>query len=49
MDQLLAAEPPIKPAVGNDDDVTNFEKYPDSAEGSTQAIDARDQQLFDDF
>ncbi len=24
-------------------------KYPDSAEGSTQAIDARDQELFADF
>ena len=24
-------------------------KYPDSADGSTQAIDARDQELFADF
>jgi len=42
-------EPPIKPDVTNDEDTNNFEKYPDSAENSTQAIDARDQELFDDF
>jgi len=49
--ELLAREttPPIKPEVNDDKDTNNFEKYPDSAEGSTQPIDARDQELFDDF
>jgi len=50
-DELLKREatPPIKPDVGDDKDTNNFEKYPDSAENSTQPIDARDQELFDDF
>ena len=42
-------QPPIQPDVGDEKDTSNFEKYPDSAEGSTQAIDARDQELFADF
>jgi len=41
--------PPIKPEVGAENDTGNFEKYPDSEEGSTQPIDARDQALFEDF
>jgi len=41
--------PPIKPEVKEADDTSNFEKYPDSAEGSTQPIEARDQELFADF
>jgi len=41
--------PPIKPEVGSESDTGNFEKYPDSEEGSTQPIDARDQALFEDF
>mmetsp|Transcript_6141 Transcript_6141/g.13555 ORF Transcript_6141/g.13555 Transcript_6141/m.13555 type:complete len:324 (-) Transcript_6141:167-1138(-) len=40
---------PIKPETNGGDDTTNFEKYPDSDEGSTQPIDPRDQALFDDF
>jgi len=50
-DELLKREtpPPIKPDVGDDKDTNNFEKYPDSAENSTQPIDARDQELFEDF
>jgi len=40
---------PIKPQVADESDTSNFEEYPDSEEGSTQAIDARDQSLFDDF
>jgi len=41
--------PPIRPDVKSAMDTDNFEKYPDSAEGSTVAIDARDQELFADF
>jgi len=41
--------PPIKPEVADESDTGNFEKYPDSEEGSTQPIDARDQALFEDF
>ena len=41
--------PPIKPDVSGDFDTNNFEKYPDSAEGNTAAIDPRDQELFADF
>jgi len=40
---------PIKPEVGAENDTSNFEKYPDSAEGSGQTIEARDQELFADF
>jgi len=49
--KLLAKDipPPIKPDVANESDTQNFEKYPDSADGSTQAIDPRDQDLFSDF
>jgi len=42
-------KPPIQPAVADADDTSNFEKYPDSVEGSTQAIDERDQAMFEDF
>jgi len=45
----LSLQPPIKPVVTSQDDASNFEKYPDSAEGSSQAIDPRDQTLFEDF
>eukprot|EP00316_Scyphosphaera_apsteinii_P023764 CAMPEP_0119345512 /NCGR_PEP_ID=MMETSP1333-20130426/107527_1 /TAXON_ID=418940 /ORGANISM="Scyphosphaera apsteinii, Strain RCC1455" /LENGTH=328 /DNA_ID=CAMNT_0007357987 /DNA_START=65 /DNA_END=1051 /DNA_ORIENTATION=+ len=50
-EQLAARniEPPIKPEVKAKDDTSNFENYPDSADGSTTAIDARDQKLFEDF
>lgn len=41
--------PPIKPDVGADNDTGNFEKYPDSQDGSSAAIDQRDQELFSDF
>jgi len=40
---------PITPTVGDESDTSNFEQYPDSEEGSTQPIDARDQALFEDF
>ena len=40
---------PIKPDVAGEADTANFEKYPDSVDGSTQPIDARDQELFADF
>jgi len=45
-DELTA---PIIPDVQGDSDTTNFEQYPDSAEGSTVAIDEKDQTLFADF
>mmetsp|Transcript_32991 Transcript_32991/g.65628 ORF Transcript_32991/g.65628 Transcript_32991/m.65628 type:complete len:325 (-) Transcript_32991:729-1703(-) len=50
-DDMLKREttPPIKPEVSDDKDTNNFEKYPDSADGSTQPIDQRDQELFEDF
>jgi len=44
-----AVPAPIQPVVGDESDTSNFEDYPDSEEGSTQAIDARDQALFEDF
>jgi len=40
---------PITPVTSDESDTSNFEEYPDSEEGSTQAIDARDQELFVDF
>merc|ERR1711988_1698064 len=40
---------PISPQVADEADTSNFEQYPDSEEGSTQPIDARDQALFEDF
>jgi len=40
---------PITIGAANEEDTSNFEEYPDSEEGSTQPIDARDQQLFEDF
>jgi len=40
---------PITPETTGEGDTSNFEEYPDSEEGSTQAIDARDQELFADF
>jgi len=43
------SDPPIKPEVSTEEDTNNFEKYPDSVEGSAQTIDARDQELFSDF
>jgi len=45
----VAVTPPITPTVGDESDTSNFEQYPDSEEGSTQPIDARDQALFEDF
>ena len=50
-EKALAKElvPPIKPQTAGNDDTSQFEKYPDSAEGSTQKIDDRDQKLFEDF
>ena len=44
-----AVEPPIKPECKSKDDTSNFDSYPESAEGSAQAIDPRDQALFNDF
>ena len=40
---------PVQPEVKDESDTSNFDDYPDSAEGSTQEPDARDQKLFDDF
>jgi serine/threonine protein kinase len=50
-DEMFAKKlpPPIRPDVGAEYDTANFEKYPDSVEGSTQPIDQRDQDLFADF
>jgi serine/threonine protein kinase len=50
-EKLLArsVEPPIKPECKSKDDTSNFDSYPESAEGSAQAIDPRDQALFTDF
>jgi len=45
----VAVTPPITPTVGDESDTSNFEQYPDSEEGSTQPIDARDQALFEVF
>lgn len=45
----LSLTAPIKPEISDESDTSNFEKYPDSAEGSTQPIDQRDQALFEDF
>jgi len=45
----LNVEAPIKPECGAEDDTSNFDEYPDSEEGSTQKIDARDEALFADF
>lgn len=41
--------PPIKPEVSDESDTSQFENYPDSADGSTQAIHENDQSLFTDF
>ena len=51
-DKLLKKEfqdPPVKPDVKDESDTSNFDDYPDSVEGSTQAIESRDQALFSDF
>jgi len=51
-DKLLKKEfqdPPVKPDVKDESDTSNFDDYPDSEEGSTQAIESRDQALFSDF
>jgi len=40
---------PVQPEVKDESDTSNFDDYPDSVEGSTQAIEARDQKLFEDF
>jgi hypothetical protein len=42
-------EAPVQPDVKDDADTSNFDDYPDSVEGSTQSIDAKDQAVFDDF
>jgi len=49
---LLAGkgEAPIKPEISDGEgDTSNFDDYPDSAEGSTVACDPRDNKLFEDF
>jgi len=50
-DEMLRKKinPPICPEVGEANDTSNFEKYPDSVEGQNQEIQARDQELFADF
>jgi len=51
-DKLLKKEfgdAPVQPEVKEESDTSNFDDYPDSAEGSTQAIEQRDQALFADF
>jgi serine/threonine protein kinase len=51
-DKMLAGtygDAPVQPEVKDASDTSNFDDYPDSAEGSTQAIDQRDQALFQDF
>ena len=40
---------PVRPNVKDEADTSNFDDYPDSVEGSTQSIDAKDQALFEDF
>jgi len=40
---------PVQPEVAGESDTSNFDDYPDSAEGSTQPIDAKDDVLFEDF
>jgi len=40
---------PVQPEVKDEADTSNFDDYPDSAEGSTQKIEDRDQALFADF
>ena len=40
---------PVQPEVKDESDTSNFDDYPDSAEGSTQAIDEKDNVLFADF
>ena len=42
-------EAPVKPEVKDESDTSNFDDYPDSAEGSTVACDPRDNKLFEDF
>ncbi|EER11993.1 cAMP-dependent protein kinase catalytic subunit, putative [Perkinsus marinus ATCC 50983] len=41
--------PPYVPKVKGEDDTSMFDKYPESAEGSTPSINVRDQALFEDF
>eukprot|EP00316_Scyphosphaera_apsteinii_P024636 CAMPEP_0119315718 /NCGR_PEP_ID=MMETSP1333-20130426/36900_1 /TAXON_ID=418940 /ORGANISM="Scyphosphaera apsteinii, Strain RCC1455" /LENGTH=329 /DNA_ID=CAMNT_0007321163 /DNA_START=64 /DNA_END=1053 /DNA_ORIENTATION=- len=46
----LKLDPPIHPEVSDkDDDTSQFDEYPDSAEGSQQDINAADQKMFDGF
>lgn len=46
---LKSTDAPVKPEVKDESDTSNFDDYPDSAEGSTQPIDPKDQTLFSDF
>ena len=46
---LNSTDAPVKPEVKDESDTSNFDDYPDSAEGSTQPIDPKDQTLFSDF
>ena len=42
--------PPMKPPLADPFDTSNFDKYPESAEGSTQALAAdEDKKVFGDF
>ena len=41
--------PPITPEVSGENDTSQFDKYPDSEEGSTKDIDPADQELFSGF
>ena len=43
---LLYLQPEVSEGAG---DTSNFDDYPDSAEGSTVACDPRDNKLFEDF
>ena len=40
---------PFDPKCKDPTDTSNFDDYPDSAEGSTVACDPRDNKLFEDF
>lgn len=42
-------EAPVQLECKDEADTSNFDDYPDSVEGSTQAIESRDQALFADF
>jgi len=48
IENYVGCTPPINPEVGDEDDTSQFEEYPESAQ-ETPAIDEREQALFEDF